>query len=90
MPVNHPSEISEIFDEISYKKGGSIIRMMANFLGQDVFNRGIEEYLKKHKYGNAKQVRGYESTRFYYVQPSVTRLGDLLHFGQLFIACGNN
>ena len=21
---------------------------------------------------------------------SVTRLGDLLHFGQLFIACGNN
>ena len=21
---------------------------------------------------------------------SVTRLGDLLHFGQLFLACGNN
>ena len=24
------------------------------------------------------------------VRPSVTRLGDLLHFGQLFKACGNN
>jgi aminopeptidase 2 len=57
VPVNHPSEISEIFDEISYKKGGSVIRMMANFLGVDVFNKGIEEYLKKHTYGNAKQVK---------------------------------
>jgi aminopeptidase 2 len=58
VPVNHPSEISEIFDEISYKKGGSIIRMMANFLGVNVFNKGIEEYLKKHIYQNAQQVRG--------------------------------
>ena len=48
---------NEIFDEISYKKGGSVIRMMANFLGVDVFNKGIEEYLKKHTYGNAKQVK---------------------------------
>jgi aminopeptidase N len=56
VPVNHPLEILEIFDEISYHKGGAIIRMMANFLGVDVFNRGIERYLKEHKYGNAKQV----------------------------------
>jgi aminopeptidase N len=48
--------VSEIFDQISYKKGGSIIRMMANFLGVEVFNKGIEEYLKKHKYENAQQV----------------------------------
>ena len=56
VPVNHPDEINEIFDDISYKKGGSLIRMMANFLGVEVFNRGIEHYLKKHKYGNAQQV----------------------------------
>ena len=31
--------------------------MMANFLGVEVFNKGIEEYLKKHTYGNAKQVK---------------------------------
>ena len=24
------------------------------------------------------------------IESSVTRLGDLLHFGQLFKACGNN
>jgi hypothetical protein len=30
--------------------------MMANFLDVDVFNRGIEHYLRRHKFGNAKQV----------------------------------
>jgi len=60
VPVNHPSEISEIFDEISYKKGSSLIRMMANFLGSHVFNKGIEEYLKKHNYKNTQQVINYQ------------------------------
>ncbi len=60
MPINHPSEISEIFDEISYYKGSSVIRMMANFLGVHVFNKGIEEYLKKYKYQNTQQVINYQ------------------------------
>jgi aminopeptidase N len=33
--------------------------MMANFLGHDVFNDGIENYLNKYKYGNAVQVSLY-------------------------------
>ena len=53
--VQHPDEIGQIFDAISYGKGASIIRMMANFLGIDIFNRGITNYLKLHKYGNAQQ-----------------------------------
>ena len=28
--VNHPGEISQIFDEISYSKGGSILRMIVS------------------------------------------------------------
>ena len=56
VPVNHPAEINEIFDDISYSKGGSLVRMMANFLDVEVFNRGIEHYLRRHQYGNAKQV----------------------------------
>ena len=39
--VNKPSEISSIFDDISYGKGGSVIRMVNYFLGNDTFNRGI-------------------------------------------------
>lgn len=55
VPVNHPDEINEIFDSISYGKGASVIRMMANFLGLDTFNAGITDYLNLHKYQNAKQ-----------------------------------
>jgi aminopeptidase N len=43
------AEINEIFDDISYSKGGSLIRMMANFLDVDVFNRGIEHYLRDQR-----------------------------------------
>ena len=56
MPINDPEEIPQYFDEIAYNKGASIIRMMANFLGLDIFNKGIHHYLTKHQYGNTKQV----------------------------------
>ena len=32
IPVKHPDEIGEIFDKISYGKGGSLARMMEHFL----------------------------------------------------------
>ena len=51
--VNKPSEVREIFDEISYNKGGTILRMLENFLGEDNFRKGLKNYLTKHKYGNA-------------------------------------
>lgn len=54
--VNHPSEISEIFDAISYEKGASIIRMLAVYLGEKVFQKGLQSYLKKHQYSNATTI----------------------------------
>ena len=39
--VNNPDEISEIFDGITYGKGGSVIRMMHYFLGESVFQKGL-------------------------------------------------
>jgi puromycin-sensitive aminopeptidase len=54
--VYHPSEISEIFDTISYEKGASIIRMLASYLGKEVFRKGLHDYLQKHKYSNASTV----------------------------------
>ena len=55
IPVNVPNEINEIFDTISYLKGGSVIRMMANYLGVETFNKGITNYLHANAYGNANQ-----------------------------------
>ncbi len=51
--VKSPDEVAQIFDEISYGKGASILRMIESFVGRDVFRNGIREYLKAHEYGNA-------------------------------------
>lgn len=51
--VHHPNEIGEIFDDISYHKGSSIIRMLAGYLGAEDFRKGLQYYLKTHAYKNA-------------------------------------
>jgi tricorn protease interacting factor F2/3 len=53
VPVHHPSEISEIFDEISYGKGASVLRMVEALLGEEPFRQGVIAYLRKYSYGNA-------------------------------------
>jgi puromycin-sensitive aminopeptidase len=52
--VHHPDEIGEIFDEVSYSKGASIIRMLAEYLGEKNFRDGLRYYLKKHSYKNTE------------------------------------
>ncbi|CAH9125487.1 unnamed protein product [Cuscuta epithymum] len=52
--VNHASEIDEIFDAISYRKGASLIRMLQNYLGAECFQRGLASYIKKYACSNAK------------------------------------
>ncbi len=51
--VHHPNEIGEIFDSISYAKGASIIRMLAEYIGEKNFREGLRRYLKKYAYLNA-------------------------------------
>jgi len=55
IPVHQPTQITEIFDTISYLKGGSVIRMMANYLGLSTFNKGIAAYLHANAFKNANQ-----------------------------------
>lgn len=50
--VGHPDEVQEIFDNISYNKGASVIRMLHNFIGNDAFRKGMNAYLTKHSYKN--------------------------------------
>ncbi|MES2315353.1 MAG: M1 family metallopeptidase [Patescibacteria group bacterium] len=54
--VHHPDEIGEIFDEVSYSKGASIIRMLAGYLGEQDFRDGLRHYLKKHSYKNTETI----------------------------------
>lgn len=54
VPVGHPSEIDEIFDEISYNKGASVIRMLHHYIGDEDFRKGMNLYLTRHQYKNTK------------------------------------
>ena len=52
--VNSPAEIREIFDAISYDKGGCVLRMLEHYTGEPNFRKGLVKYLKDFKYKNAK------------------------------------
>ncbi len=51
--VKTPAQVDEIFDRISYDKGGSILQMLEKYVGEEIFRQGLQRYLKKHAYGNA-------------------------------------
>jgi len=53
VPVNHPAEVDEIFDHISYCKGSSVIRMLHSWIGDSNFRTGMSYYLNQFKYQNA-------------------------------------
>ncbi|KAF6249554.1 MAG: M1 family peptidase [Candidatus Nitrosopumilus sp. MTA1] len=52
--VNSPSEIREIFDAISYDKGGCVLRMLEHYVGEPNFRKGLKQYLSDFKYKNAE------------------------------------
>ncbi|MFA4853678.1 MAG: M1 family metallopeptidase, partial [Bacteroidales bacterium] len=54
--VNHPNEINEIFDMVSYAKGAAMIRQLAKYIGHDKFREGLHHYLKKHSYKNTNTI----------------------------------
>ncbi|XP_066598523.1 endoplasmic reticulum aminopeptidase 2-like isoform X2 [Prorops nasuta] len=53
VPVKDATEIEAIFDTISYNKGASILYMLEGFLGEDIFRRGLNDYLESHAFANA-------------------------------------
>ena len=46
------AEANSAFDDITYKKGQSFLRMLESFLGDDVFREGIRDYMAAHAYLN--------------------------------------
>ena len=47
--VKSPAEVRQIFDEISYNKGGSVLMLLENFIGPKNFQTGLHYYLNKHE-----------------------------------------
>ena len=50
--VVSPDDTRGMFDVLTYQKGGSVLRMLEQYLGATVFRDGIRRYLKKHAYAN--------------------------------------
>lgn len=53
--VHHPDEISSLFDpSIVYAKGGRLLYMLKNYVGEDTFRAGLKAYFEQHAYGNTE------------------------------------
>lgn len=51
--VNHPDEISTLFDPaIVYAKGARTLHMLRSYIGDEAFQKGLKAYFKKHAYQN--------------------------------------
>ncbi len=52
-PIKNTDDILTAFDGITYNKGASILRMFENYVGPDVFQKGVRQYLTAKAHGNA-------------------------------------
>ena len=53
-PVLSPHDADGMFDVLTYQKGGSVLRMLQQYLGEEGFRAGIRLYLRSREYGNAE------------------------------------
>lgn len=56
VPIAHAEEVEQVFDAISYCKGGSVVRMIKAVIGMSAFREGLGNYMKKHAYGNTETI----------------------------------
>ena len=61
-PANYPKPLArfqyadkeDMFDAVTYQKGGSILNMLRAELGEDVFFRGLQRYLTQNAFGTGE------------------------------------
>ena len=55
----HYADKEDMFDAVSYNKGGRILNMLRNYVGDDAFFKSLNNYLTTNKYkaGEAQQLR---------------------------------
>ncbi len=51
--IRSKDDISNAFDDITYQKGASVIRMFETWAGTEQFRKGVHAYLEKYAFGNA-------------------------------------
>jgi aminopeptidase N len=52
--VRSPAECEGMFDVLTYQKGGALLRMLEQYLGEERFQEGVSHYLRRHAYDNTE------------------------------------
>ena len=52
--VRSPADAEGMFDVLTYQKGGALLRMLEQYLGEERFRLGVAHYLTTHSYGNTE------------------------------------
>jgi puromycin-sensitive aminopeptidase len=52
--VHSPADCEGMFDVLTYQKGGALLRMLEQFLGEERFRVGVSHYLCSHQYANTE------------------------------------
>jgi puromycin-sensitive aminopeptidase len=53
-PVEAPADCDGMFDVLTYQKGGALLRMLEQYIGEREFRNGVSHYLRMHTFGNTE------------------------------------
>lgn len=59
--ITSDKDINGAFDAITYGKGGQVVAMIAAYMGDEAFQKGVRLHLKRHAYGNASTDQFFQS-----------------------------
>jgi aminopeptidase N len=51
--IESAEQADQAFDDITYRKGQAVIRMLESYVGEEVFRQGVRRYMKRYAYKNA-------------------------------------
>ncbi len=52
-PIKTNGDIDNAFDGITYTKGGGVLSMFENYIGEDLFRQGVQLHMQRFAWGNA-------------------------------------
>ena len=50
--ISTVEQISQAFDAITYRKGEAVITMLEDYVGEDAWRRGVQDYIRTHRLKN--------------------------------------
>jgi puromycin-sensitive aminopeptidase len=68
--VKTPEDADGMFDVLTYQKGGSVVRMLEQWLRPDAFRAGVRHYLGRYQFSNTETTDLWDSLEAATTQPA--------------------